>query len=58
VIPEFADSTPVALRFSPPALPVLLFTVAFAALVVLTALVAAGAVLRSARASRLREAEQ
>ncbi len=58
VIPEFADTTPVALHYRPPALPVLAFTGGFVVLVVLAAAVAAHAVLRSARPGRLREAEE
>lgn len=56
-IPEFADETPVALHYEPALLGVLLFTVAFVALLSLTAILAGRALIRAAAPSRLREAE-
>ncbi|HEX4057299.1 MAG TPA: FtsX-like permease family protein [Galbitalea sp.] len=58
VIPEFATGTPVQLVYLPTALPLLLSTVGFAILVLAAAAGTSGAVLRSARAARLREAEE
>ena len=57
VIPQFADSTPVALHYTPHWIPTLLFAGAFVLLLSLTAVVAAAALLRVAVPSRLREAE-
>jgi putative ABC transport system permease protein len=57
VIPEFADTTPIALRYTPQVLPTLLFAAAFVVLLTATALLAAGALMRIAVPSRLREAE-
>jgi hypothetical protein len=56
-IPEFADATPVALHYEPALLGVLLFTLAFVALLSLTAVLAGRALIRAAAPSRLREAE-
>jgi hypothetical protein len=57
-IPEFADTTPVALRYTTPAWPVVLFTGAFVLLLLGTAVVAARALVRVAVPARLREDEQ
>lgn len=56
-IPEFADSTPVALHYRPALLGVSIFAVIFALLLLITALVAGHALMRAAAPSRLREAE-
>ena len=56
-IPEFADPTPVALHYRPALLGVLLFALAFLALLTLTAVLAGRALMRAAAPSRLREAE-
>jgi putative ABC transport system permease protein len=56
-IPEFADDTPVALHYEPGLVGVLLFTLAFVALLSLTAVLAGRALIRAAAPSRLREAE-
>ncbi|HJQ02979.1 MAG TPA: FtsX-like permease family protein [Jatrophihabitans sp.] len=56
-IPEFADPTPVALHYRPALLGVLLFALAFLALLVVTAILAGRALMRAAAPSRLREAE-
>lgn len=58
VIPQFADPTPIALHYVPPWRPITLFAFGFVLLVVLTAMIAARAVLRAARPGRLREAEE
>jgi predicted lysophospholipase L1 biosynthesis ABC-type transport system permease subunit len=58
VIPEFADTTPIALQYGPNPVPVVLFAIAFSAIVGLSAAVASYAVLRAARPGRLREAEE
>lgn len=58
VIPEFADTTPILLRYQPPVPAIVAFGVAFLVLVCLTAMVAAAAVLRAAVPTRLREAEE
>jgi hypothetical protein len=58
VIPEFATATPVLLSYVPPALPIVAFAAGFVLLVCLTAVIAARSVLRAARPSRLREAEE
>lgn len=58
VIPEFADATPVPLRYLPPWPPVVGFVVGFVVLVSATAVIAARGVLRAAKPSRLREAEE
>jgi hypothetical protein len=57
IIPEFSDRTPVSLLYTPHALPTALFAACFAVLLVLTALVAAQALIRVAVPARLREAE-
>jgi hypothetical protein len=57
IIPEFADTTAVPLAFSPHVAPTALFAAAFVALLVLTAIVAARALMRIAVPARLREAE-
>jgi hypothetical protein len=56
-IPEFATSTPVALRYTPGLLSTSLFAGAFVFLLVLTALVAGRALVRAAVPARLRAAE-
>jgi hypothetical protein len=58
VIPQFADTTPVLLRYRPPLLPIVAFAAGFIVLVCITATVAALAVLRAARPTRLREVEE
>ncbi|MGN6744386.1 MAG: FtsX-like permease family protein [Amnibacterium sp.] len=58
ILPEFADPTPIALTFAPQPLPVAAFTAAFLLLLAATALVGASAVVRAARPTRLREAEE
>lgn len=58
VIPEFASRTPVQLVYLPSALPILASTLGFAILVLAAAAGTSAAVLRSARAGRLREAEE
>ncbi len=57
VIPEFSDSTPIAMRYVPQALPTVLFVCAFVVLLLLTAVVAASVLIRLAVPARLREAE-
>ncbi|MDQ2959308.1 MAG: FtsX-like permease family protein, partial [Actinomycetota bacterium] len=56
-IPEFSDATPVALHYEPAVLGVLLFALAFVALLSITAVLAGRALMRAAAPSRLREAE-
>ncbi|HTZ44785.1 MAG TPA: FtsX-like permease family protein, partial [Jatrophihabitans sp.] len=56
-IPEFADATPVQLRYVPALSGVLAFTVGFAVLLTLTAVLAGRLLMRAAAPSRLREAE-
>lgn len=56
-IPEFADTTPVALSYSPAPLGVALFALAFVLLLGITAVLAGRALLRAAAPARLREAE-
>jgi putative ABC transport system permease protein len=58
VIPEFADTTPIALSYAPAPGPIVLFAAAFIVIVGLSAAVASYAVLRGARPARLREAEE
>ena len=58
VIPQFADTTPIVLRYQLPTVPLITFAAAFVVLVVLTGLVAAAAVLHAAVPTRLREAEE
>jgi putative ABC transport system permease protein len=58
VVPEFSDTTPVVLRYSPPVIWALLTAAAFAVLLVLTAVLAGSALIRSATAERLREAQR
>lgn len=57
VIPEFADRTPIALRYVPAVIPTVLFAAAFVVLLTVTSLLAAGSLIRTALPSRLREAE-
>jgi putative ABC transport system permease protein len=57
VIPEFADRTPIALRYVPAVIPTVLFAAAFVVLLTVTSLLAARALIRAAAPSRLREAE-
>jgi putative ABC transport system permease protein len=57
-IPEFATSTPVQLFYAPPPSAILLSTVGFVVLVLGAAAWSAAGVLRSAKAGRLREAEE
>lgn len=57
VIPEFADLTPITLRYTPPLGPALLFTAAFVVLLGVAAFVAAALLIRSAKPARLRAAE-
>jgi len=57
LIPEFADPTPISLRYAPHAAPTALFTGGFVVLMVLVSLLAARALVRVAVPSRLREAE-
>lgn len=57
IIPEFSDHTPVPLTFTPHTLPTALFALGFVALLVVTALIAARALIRIAVPARLREAE-
>jgi hypothetical protein len=56
-IPEFADETPVRLHYGPALTGVLIFAVAFCALLGITAVVAGQLLMRAAAPSRLREAE-
>jgi hypothetical protein len=56
-IPEFADTTPVALSYAPAPTGVLLFTLAFVVLLSITAVLAGRALLQAAAPARLREAE-
>ncbi|HEX2901850.1 MAG TPA: FtsX-like permease family protein [Jatrophihabitans sp.] len=56
-IPEFADTTPVALRYTPQLLGVLLFTVTFTIILSITSVIAGRALMAAAAPSRLREAE-
>jgi hypothetical protein len=58
VIPQFADTTPIVLRYQLPTAALITFAAAFVVLVVLTGMVAAAAVLRAAVPARLREAEE
>jgi hypothetical protein len=58
VVPEFADATPVLLRYAPPAWPLVGFAIGFVLLVGATALFAAWVVLRAAAPNRLREGEE
>ena len=57
VIPEFSDTTPISLRYTPQWLPTLAFAGGFVLLLAATALVAAWGLLRIAVPSRLRETE-
>ena len=57
-IPEFSDVTPVALHYTPSALPVLVFVAGFVLLLTVTAVVAAVLLVRVAVPGRLREDEQ
>ncbi len=57
VIPEFSDTTPIAMDYLPSALPVLLLAGGLVLLLVLTAYGAARLLIRIAVPSRLREAE-
>jgi predicted lysophospholipase L1 biosynthesis ABC-type transport system permease subunit len=57
IIPEFADHTPITLRYVPQWLPTMGFAAAFVLLMVLTAFLAGRGLLRIAMPSRLREAE-
>jgi hypothetical protein len=57
IIPEFADSTAVPLAYSPHVAPTAVFAAAFVALLLVTAVVAARALIRIAVPARLREAE-
>lgn len=57
-IPEFSDATPVSLRYTPSALPVVVFVAGFAMLLTVTAIVAAIALVRVAVPGRLREDEE
>ncbi len=56
-IPEFADDTPVPLRYIPHLPGVLLFAAVFAVLLAITAIVAARTLMAAAAPARLREAE-
>jgi putative ABC transport system permease protein len=56
-IPEFADTTPVAMSYSPALTGVLLFALAFVLLLGITAVLAGRALLQAAAPARLREAE-
>jgi putative ABC transport system permease protein len=58
VIPEFSDSTAVHLEFAPPVAPLVIFALAFAVLLSLTAVVAGVSLARAAVPARLREVEQ
>lgn len=58
VIPEFSTPTPILLHYTPPAAPIIGCAVGFVVLVCLAAAMAARAVLRQARPTRLREAEE
>ena len=55
VIPEFADPTPVVLRYGPPILLTLACAAAFLVLLTITAMVAGGLLARAATSDRLRE---
>lgn len=57
-IPQFADSTPIRLDYRPPLAPVGWCALAFAVLVLLTAVVASSAVVRAGRPGRLRGTEE
>jgi putative ABC transport system permease protein len=57
IIPEFSDTTPVTQTYTPHAVPTVVFAAAFTVLLVLTAVVAAQALIRVAVPARLREAE-
>ncbi len=57
-IPEFSDQTPVALHYVTPAWPIALLAGGFVLLLVATAVIAAGNLVRIAVPIRLREAEQ
>ena len=57
VIPEFADHTPITLRYRPDWTLTLLFALAFIVLLTVTAVIAARGLIRAAIPSRLREAE-
>ncbi|MGI8879684.1 MAG: ABC transporter permease [Jatrophihabitans sp.] len=57
VIPEFSDSTPIALHYLPKLAPTAVFTGAFIVLLTVTALLAALWLIRIAVPSRLRETE-
>jgi hypothetical protein len=57
VIPEFSDTTPVALRYVPRLAPTAIFASAFIVLLTVTAVLAAAWLMRSAVPDRLREAE-
>ena len=57
LIPEFADPTPILLKYTPQPVPTVIFTTALIVLLVVTAVIGAWASLRVAVPSRLREAE-
>jgi putative ABC transport system permease protein len=57
-IPEFATDTPVLLIYSPAPFPLALSTLGFVVFVLIAAAASAASVLRQARPSRLREAEE
>jgi hypothetical protein len=57
IIPEFADITPVPLAYTPRVAVTALFAAAFIALLLVTAVIAARALIRIAVPARLREAE-
>ncbi|MFY9913780.1 MAG: FtsX-like permease family protein [Nocardioidaceae bacterium] len=57
-IPQFADPTPVAMRYVPSWMVTSEFTVAFVVLLVLTAVFASWSLIRAAVPARLRESEQ
>jgi hypothetical protein len=57
LIPEFADSTPILLKYTPQAAPTAIFGAALTLLLVITAVAGAWASLRIAVPARLREAE-
>jgi hypothetical protein len=56
-IPEFANPTPIAMHYTPQLLPTVAFTVAFVVLLLITARLAAHALIRIAVPARLRDAE-
>jgi predicted lysophospholipase L1 biosynthesis ABC-type transport system permease subunit len=57
VIPEFSDTTPVALHYVPRLAPTAIFASAFVVLLTVTAVLAAAWLMRTAVPDRLREAE-